>query len=292
MNKARSITAEEIYRDDPRFEVKSAGTDAYSHNQVQEEHLSWAEYVIVMESFHQRELKRQFPKHFPSLKIHVLDIPDAYQFMEPALVKTLQKKFEYVYNNQWNSIQMNLKGYIQAIQLHLIQTHQQVLRWFEEEETILNYKPGDGGWTSAQILEHIALTSHYLFILIDKAAKKTLKNIQNLVLQEELQSFDFALNKLEAIGKHKSFDWIRPEHMEPSGEFTPEEVKDMLINQLRKSLNHLEDLKNGEGLLYKTTMTVNNLGKINVYEYIYFLSKHAERHLTQMEENKEEFLSQ
>ena len=45
-------------------------------------------------------------------------------------------------------------------------------------------------------------------------------------------------------------------------------------------------MKNGEGLLYKTTMTVNELGKINVYEYIYFLSLHAQRHVTQMKKNE------
>jgi hypothetical protein len=47
-------------------------------------------------------------------------------------------------------------------------------------------------------------------------------------------------------------------------------------------------MKNGEGLLYKTTMTVNELGKINVYEYIYFLSLHAQRHVTQMKKNESE----
>ena len=79
--------------------------------------------------------------------------------------------------------------------------------------------------------------------------------------------------------------------MEPKGDVSDEEIKDELISQLRRCLNHLEELKNGEGLLYKTMMTVNGLGKINVYEYIYFLSKHAERHLYQMEENREEYHS-
>ena len=45
-------------------------------------------------------------------------------------------------------------------------------------------------------------------------------------------------------------------------------------------------MKNGEGLLGKTTMTVNELGKINVYECIYFLSLHAQRHITQMINNE------
>ena len=36
-------------------------------------------------------------------------------------------------------------------------------------------------------------------------------------------------------------------------------------------------------------MTVNGLGKINVYEYSYFLAQHARRHLTQMQDNAAEF---
>jgi hypothetical protein len=51
-------------------------------------------------------------------------------------------------------------------------------------------------------------------------------------------------------------------------------------------LNNLESLKNGEGILYKTTMILNNLGKIDVCEYIYFLAQHGRRHVTQMEKNQ------
>ena len=76
--------------------------------------------------------------------------------------------------------------------------------------------------------------------------------------------------------------------MEPTGEKEDQEIIDQLISQLTRCLNQLETLKNGEGLRYKTTMTVDGLGKINVYEYIQFLSKHAERHIYQMQENKNE----
>ena len=36
-------------------------------------------------------------------------------------------------------------------------------------------------------------------------------------------------------------------------------------------------------------MSVTNLGKLNVYEYSYFLAQHARRHLTQMQENAAEY---
>lgn len=186
---------------------------------------------------------------------------------------------------------MNLEEYIQNIQTHLIITHSKVLDWFEEDLHLRKFRPKDAGWTINEVLEHIALTSRYLMILIDKGADKALRNIHELSLEELKSNFDYDLASIEEIGIHKSFEWIRPEHMEPSGKKSDLEVKDELISQIQRCLNHLDQLKNGEGLLYKTTMTVNELGKINVYEYIYFLSKHAERHLHQMIENKKEYIS-
>jgi len=183
---------------------------------------------------------------------------------------------------------MNLKTYIQAIQIHLIETHRNVIEWFSENEDVKSYIPNDGGWSISEILEHIALTSHFLLILIDKGSKKALKNINELSIDELLKLEELNLEKIDRIGMHKSFDWIRPEHMEPTGEKADQEIIDQLISQMTRCLNQLETLKNGEGLRYKTTMTVDGLGKINVYEYIQFLSKHAERHIYQMQENKNE----
>lgn len=185
---------------------------------------------------------------------------------------------------------MKIKNYIQEIQLHLIRTHAKIFDWFNKAETVKNYRPADNGWTISEILEHISLTSHFLLILIDKGTDKALRNVKGLSLEDLLVEFDYNLDKLDAIGMHKSFPWLRPEHMEPKGEKSELEIKAEMINQLNRCLNQLEKLQNGKGLLYNTTMTVNSLGKLNVYEYIYFLSKHAERHIRQMEENRAEFV--
>jgi hypothetical protein len=67
-----------------------------------------------------------------------------------------------------------------------------------------------------------------------------------------------------------------------STELNLTEIRELLSQQYHQCLNYLDLMKNGKGLLCKTTMTVNKLGKINVYEYIYFLSLHAQRHLIQM----------
>ena len=181
-----------------------------------------------------------------------------------------------------------LKKYIQEIQVHLVKTHSEVLEWFDVAEELKAYRPIDKGWTISEILEHIALTSHFLMILVDKGASKAIRNVHDISLDKELKECAFDLDKVNNIGMHKSFDWIRPEHMEPKGEKSEPEIKSELISQLNRCLNQLDELKNGEGLLYKTKMSVDDLGKINVYEYIYFLSQHAQRHIQQMNENKNE----
>jgi uncharacterized damage-inducible protein DinB len=184
---------------------------------------------------------------------------------------------------------MNIQELIKEIKNHLIQTFSNIDTWFEKDAKLREYQPKSGGWSINQILEHIGLTSHFLLILIEKGTRKALANVQNLNLKEELANYNFHRTKLEEVGQHRSYAWIRPEHMEPKGEKTLEQVRQQLKDQLKQCITALEKLPSGEGILSKTTMSVNDLGKIDVYEYIYFLSQHGQRHISQMEKVEQEF---
>jgi hypothetical protein len=181
---------------------------------------------------------------------------------------------------------MDIFRFIQDIKTHLKLSFDEVDRWFDKDNETLNYQPSNGGWTVHQILEHIYLTNFYLLILIEKGSKKAMRNYLNLDLNLEIKNYSFNQEKFEKIGEYGAFEWIRPEHMEPKGELNLTEIRSLIAQQYHQCLNYLDLMKNGEGLLCKTTMTVNELGKINVYEYIYFLSLHAQRHLTQMKNNE------
>ncbi|MBO2008157.1 DinB family protein [Hymenobacter negativus] len=166
----------------------------------------------------------------------------------------------------------------------LVSAFDQLNEWFAAPGPLRVYRPASGGWTIDEILEHVALTNHYLLILIEKGATKALKNLNNLDLATELANLHFERDKLNQIGQHRAFPWIRPEHMEPRGEKSPLEVAITLQQQLHQCQAVLARMPNGEGVLYHTTMTVNALGKIDVYELVYFLAKHAERHVTQIQQ--------
>jgi hypothetical protein len=184
---------------------------------------------------------------------------------------------------------MSIEKIIAEIKTFLVDIFATIDTWFDKEEELRNFRPANGGWTINEILEHIGLTNHFLLILIDKGTSKALQNVHNLDLQSELDHHSFHWDKLTEIGRHKSFTWVRPTHMEPTGIKPLEDVRKQLKEQVNQCVKNLDRLKNGEGILYKTTMSVNNLGKINVYEYIYFLAQHGQRHLTQMQKNEAEF---
>lgn len=185
---------------------------------------------------------------------------------------------------------MSIQTIIADIRTSLVETFSLIDNWFDMDSPLREYKPRNGGWNIDEILEHIKLTNHFLLILIDKGANKSIQNSQKLDLQSELANYVFHTDQLTEVGLHKSFEWIRPEHMEPRGE-DAEEVSRGLKAQLDQCLSYLDKLQNGEGVLYKTTMSVNGLGKIDVYEYIFFLAQHGRRHITQMEKNQAEFKS-
>jgi hypothetical protein len=178
---------------------------------------------------------------------------------------------------------------ISEIKDHLHNTFSEVDCWFDKSAELQSYRPLNGGWTVEQILEHTGLTNYFLLILIEKGTRKALQAAEKQDVNEALKDYAFRRDKLEEVALHRSFEWMRPEHMEPKGEKSLAEVRQQLKEQLKACMDYLEKLKNGEGLLYKTQMSVNNLGKIDVYEYIYFLAQHAQRHLVQMKRNEEEF---
>lgn len=128
-----------------------------------------------------------------------------------------------------------------------------------------------------------------MLILIRKGSKKAQELAKKMNLDEIVSNYQCNLAELEQIAKHKSFEWIRPEHMEPQGNKSLSEVKAVLAEQINECKEILHAIPNGEGILYKTTMTVNQLGKIDVYQYIYFLCQHARRHITQMQGVKDEY---
>jgi predicted protein tyrosine phosphatase len=84
MNKQRSVTAERLYRNDVRLEVRSAGVRSEALRRVNEADLKWADVVFVMEQEHKLWISMRF-EELDLPQIDVLDIPDDFEVMDPEL---------------------------------------------------------------------------------------------------------------------------------------------------------------------------------------------------------------
>jgi hypothetical protein len=163
--------------------------------------------------------------------------------------------------------------------------------WFAKDARLRAFRPARDEWTVDRILEHVLLVNHYLLILIDRGARKAVKKADAKKIEQALEDYELSNPLLEDIGINNSFEWKCPRHMVPAGSRSSEEIREELSAQKKKLLDYLIMLRNGEGALCKTTMSVHSLGKLDVYQYIYFLLKHMKRHIQQMEGIEKEYCS-
>lgn len=89
-NRPRSPTAEAIFSNHPAIEVDSAGLSADAEVPLTPEQIAWADLILVMEKAHRSRLNQKFGSALGKKRVAVLDIPDHYDYMDPALVRLLE----------------------------------------------------------------------------------------------------------------------------------------------------------------------------------------------------------
>jgi predicted protein tyrosine phosphatase len=91
-NKWRSLTAEKIFENHEDYSVKSAGTENSARVKITAGLIGWADIIFVMEEKHRSRIQEKFRDSLLDKPIHVLNIPDNYQFMDEELIEILEGK--------------------------------------------------------------------------------------------------------------------------------------------------------------------------------------------------------
>ena len=91
-NRLRSPTAEAVFCEYEGLEVDSAGLDRDAEIPLSTEAIEEADIVFVMERSHRQKLSQRCQPWLKNKRVVCLDIPDEYEYMEPALVELLKKK--------------------------------------------------------------------------------------------------------------------------------------------------------------------------------------------------------
>ncbi|WP_296459918.1 hypothetical protein [Rubinisphaera sp.] len=101
-NQWRSPTAETIYRNDDRFNVRSAGVSDQSSRKVTTKTVVWADVIFVMESDYGSRIRKTF-RELKMPRIVNLEIPDVYQYMDQELIELIQQGVESYFDDQHQS---------------------------------------------------------------------------------------------------------------------------------------------------------------------------------------------
>ena len=90
-NKRRSRTAEYIFKNDMRINIKSVGLSPKSDKQIREDDVLWADRIYVMEQGQGARIAGTY-RHLSLPPIEVLHIEDEYEYLEPELVEMLEDR--------------------------------------------------------------------------------------------------------------------------------------------------------------------------------------------------------
>lgn len=93
-NQWRSPTAEQIWSEHPQLATRSAGTSPNARRKVTVDDIRWSGVIMVMEEKHKSRLVAEFTRLLDHKTIHVLGIPDDFQFMAPELIAVLKPTVE------------------------------------------------------------------------------------------------------------------------------------------------------------------------------------------------------
>lgn len=130
-------------------------------------------------------------------------------------------------------------------------------------------------WTILEHLEHVCLCNQFLLLTITKGCAKARRRASEGQLPEG--ESDLAL--LSTIALPGAFDWPPPSHMIPTGTRTPAELRTQLNYQRDQCMELLAGMPSGEGRLCSIWMSVHALGRLDMYQWLYFLAQHAKYHL-------------
>ena len=158
----------------------------------------------------------------------------------------------------------------------LVQMFSGLDAWFDRPPYELQARPDyPGAWSGAEHLEHVSLVNHFLLLTIGKGCAKAARRAGRVPLPEA----ESDLAPLIPIADPDAFPWSPPSHMVPAGGEEPAELRARLRSQCSRCLELLAGMPGGEGRLCTIRMSVHGLGRLDMYQWLFFLAQHGRYHL-------------
>ncbi len=179
---------------------------------------------------------------------------------------------------------MTIQNIISTINKELISAFALLDRTFDEKKEFLHFS--SGGRSVLQLLDHVTTTNHRLLLTINEASSKALSNAETARITDEMRN-QYKLCSSLPEETDLTTHWTKPAEYVTENE-SLHQLRFRLRYQLGECFDHLDLLKNGEGMLHETKVN-DTIGKLDVYHCIYFLALHTRRQARQIEKLFEEF---
>ena len=92
----RSPTAADLVAGWNGFQTDFAGLSKDAEEHLSAEQIHWADRIFVMERRQKKRLSALFGAHLAGKRIGVLDVPDRFGYMDPDLVRLLERKLTFL----------------------------------------------------------------------------------------------------------------------------------------------------------------------------------------------------
>jgi hypothetical protein len=176
----------------------------------------------------------------------------------------------------FGNIQSSDTSSIAAVCATLDDTFSCLDSWCHIPEERLIHRPSyPHAWTALEHLEHVSLVNHFLLLTIGKGVNTALRRART----QPIPVGESDLMCLAPIADPDAFPWEPPGHMIPSGTKTLPEIREFLKTQHRQCREMLERIGKGEGKLCSFRMSVFSLGRLDMYQWLFFLAQHGRWHL-------------
>ena len=150
--------------------------------------------------------------------------------------------------------------------------------WLDHPIVIGRARPDPGGWGADQVAEHVTLTNHYLLLTLAKWAAIAERRAARGDLARLGPDQESDLDRVGIIAVRGRFAWPHPAHMTPADAPDLAEVRRRAAGQFANCAVLLDRLDGGVGALATVRMSVADLGRLDLYQWLAFLLRHMERH--------------
>ena len=158
--------------------------------------------------------------------------------------------------------------------------------WCDAPDALLDHHPRPEAWSPREILEHVALTQHFLLVLAKKIRDKSRVR---LAAGDPWPTAAPRHDALVALA-NRAEPWAHPAHMAPGGTRPLDEIRAELADQLQAAIELVREMPAGEGTLHRIRMSrVPGDDRLGLVEYVDVLALHAGRHLAQLAAAKTSF---